>query len=232
MAEGAVSSHFSEWGKSGWLASPAYRAFWSGVLARELRPFLAGKSIADIGAGKAAIWPGALEILGLTRLQLIDPYLDVDGALAAHPLVVCSKAPLESLWPSLAAEVLFFKQSFHFAYAALGAEMFRAGTLITLSMPKEIGWPVSQRFRQLYAPTHLDIAALARAHGKTIAYHQPLSFAVSMPRDTWVAMLRCRFVSCLHQCDDAWIEEEVRWANVHLPQVLAFDDTLECVVAV
>lgn len=229
-----ASDKFCAWASNGWLSAPPYYDFWGNVMATDLHPYLANKAIVDIGAGKGKIWEVALSKgLALKKLELIDPYLDVSAALADNPIVQCKQQHIEQVAHDVQADVFFFKSSFHFAYDALNNDIFALAegkTIINLAMPEIIGWPVSEKFKLLYAPTCLDFNSIARNNKKVILYHKQHSYVVRMTRDLWIEMLRQRFVSCLHSCDDAMIEQEIEWASTHLDDMLVFDDALECTV--
>lgn len=222
------------WAKRGWLSSDDYYAFWGAVLTSDdLRARMDGRQIADIGAGNGRIWQAALEQgLEPDGLRLIDPDLGVVPELATRPDVIAQKNTLEEVAP-VTADVALFKQSFHLIYNKFGPEMFglvQADTYLTFAMPREIEWPASEAFMDLYRPTYLDYHQIIEASGKTVVEENCYEYAVQMARSEWIAMLEHRFVSCLAECDDRFIADEINWAMHNLPEELVFNDTLECLI--
>lgn len=222
------------WAKRGWLASPEYYDFWGGILARDLRPWLDGKTVADIGAGNARIWQAAFEHgLEPAKLSLIDPDLGAKDELLARPDVYAQRAQLEDVAP-VKTEVAVFKQSFHLIYDRAGPAIFdmvrAADACIHFAMPPGIDWPVTETFMELFRPTCPDIRAILAENGRTIMEERRLDFPVRMDRAEWIRMVENRFISCLHDCGDDVIKHETRWARDTLPEKLEFNDTLECLI--
>jgi hypothetical protein len=222
------------WAKHGWLSSHEYYAFWGEVLVSDdLRPWIDGRQIADIGAGNGRIWQAALERgLKPDQLQLIDPDLGSVPELAARPDVVTQKNTLEEVAP-ITTEVALFKQSFHLIYDKFGSELFdlvAADTYMAFTMPRDIGWPVSSAFLDLYLPTCLDFHRIVAESGRKVIAGNRYDYPVRMHRMEWITMLENRFVSCLADCSDTFINNEIVWAQEYLPEELAFSDTLECLI--
>jgi hypothetical protein len=222
------------WAKRGWLSSSEYYDFWGEVLVSDsLKSRMDGRQITDIGAGNARIWQAALE-QGLEpgQLQLVDPDLSVGPELAARPNIVTLKNTLEEIAP-VATEVALFKQSFHLIYNKFGLELFdliQADTYMTFTMPRDIEWPTSKAFLDLYRPTCIDFHQIIAESGKKIIAENQFDYPVYMHRAEWIQMLENRFVSCLADCTDTLIADEIAWALKNLPQELEFNDSLECLI--
>lgn len=223
----------NSWGNSGWLGSDDYYVFWARTFAHDLEGYFRDKTIMDIGAGNGRIWQEALALgLDVKMLHLIDPALDTDPGLAERDNVAAHRATAEKS-PDINADVAVFKQSIHHVYAALGPAMFdrvHADVFINFSMPLDPEWPMSPALKEKYRPSVTDVDALVRCAGREITRRQNFSYPVRMSRGQWCDMLRARFSSILHDCDDSFIKAEVHWAHQNLPDYLAFDDTLECLV--
>lgn len=222
------------WAKLGWLSSSEYYDFWGAVLVSDgLKPKINGCRIADIGAGNARIWQAALQQgLEPDQLQLIDPDLGIAPELAAKPNIVTLKKPLEEIAP-VVADVALFKQSFHLIYRKCGLGLFdliQADTYITFTMPHNIEWPTSEAFLDSYRPTCLDFQKIIIESGKKIIAKKQFDYPVRMDRAEWIQMLENRFVSCLANCSDALIADEIAWALKNLPEKLEFNDSLECLI--
>jgi hypothetical protein len=222
------------WTKRGWLSSVEYYAFWGAIFVSDsLRQQIDGRQIADIGAGNGRIWQAALEQGSKPyQLRLIDPDLVIAPELAARPDVVAQKKTLEEIAP-VETDVALFKQSFHLIYSKLGPELFdlvQADTYVTFAMPMDIEWPASEAFMKLYRPTCLDFQKIIAKSGRKIIADNRYGYSVHMHRAEWITMLENRFVSCLGDCSDILIADEIAWALRNLPEELEFSDTLECLV--
>lgn len=222
------------WAKYGWLSSDDYYVFWGSVLAGEdLRSRIDGRQIVDVGAGNGRMWQAALEQgLEPDALRLIDPDLGVVPELAARPGVIVQKNALQDLAPVM-ADVALFKQSFHLIYNKFGPELFdlvQADTYLAFTMPREIAWPASEAFMEWYRPTWIDFHEIIAESDRKIIAENQYDYPVHMHRSEWITMIENRFVSCLANCNDKLIAEEIAWAVKNLPEELEFNDTLECII--
>ena len=221
------------WGNAGWLGSDAYYRFWGEVYALDLAEYFCNKTIVDIGAGNGVIWEKALDQgLVFKELHLIDPALNISAKLSCVPNVIKHETTLEKLG-TISADVAVFKQSIHHVYAGLGAEMFdaiKAKMYVNFSMPPNPDWPMSRALKELYKPSCLDVRDIFKNSKKNLKATSSISYPVEMHRDVWCSLLKKRFTSILHDCDDAFIEREIKWVRENLPSDIFFADTLECLV--
>lgn len=223
----------NSWGNLGWLGSDEYYAFWSNVFLNELAPYFENKTIFDIGAGNGRIWNEALKKgLKVTTLNLVDQALDIAPELESAPNVTPYKKSLADI-PDIHCDTILFKQSLHHIYSALGDNMFdhlHAQTFINLCMPAQPNWPISPELKKKYAPSYLDVAQVVKRANKNVTETFDISYPVEMSRDTWCAMLKERFTSILHDCEEDFINREIEWVKENLPEQLKFFDHLECMI--
>ncbi len=133
----------------------------------------------------------------------------------------------------LQADVAVFKQSLHHIYGDIGLRCFDyldVEQFVNYSMPLECDWPMSSQFRALYMPSVQDVEAIVQNAGMRVIERRVIDYPVTMSRAEWCIMLERRFTSVLHSCDDEFIAAEVVWAQKNLPEMLSFNDCLECLV--
>ena len=221
------------WGCFGWLESSAYHNFWGRVFSHDLSDYLLKKKILDVGSGDGRVWLSALDLgLVVKELHLIDPALKIIPNLTQRPEIVTYKKSLQE-WPPIPVDVIVFKQSIHHLYDALGTDLFaplKADCFINFSMPSCPEWPMSPALLERYKPSVLDIKEMISQAGKSIKTSFIFSFPVEMHQNEWCEMLHQRFSSILHDCDDEFIEQEISWLKQNQPNILRFNDSLECLV--
>jgi len=224
---------FLRWADNGWLASPEYLSFWGSVFSSDLVNYVDNKTIADIGAGNGQIWEYAIQNGCLPKaLHLIDPDLYISNELENYRFVQEHKDPIEDVSP-LHIDTAICKQSFHIIYEYIGNKFFdlvNAEKYIIFSMPKKISWAVSDAFEEIFLPSCLDVEKAMKENGKKTVSSNIYSYPVKLPRHVWISMVKGRFTSCLHPCDDEFIENEVAWIEANLPETIEFDDKLECII--
>ncbi|MBY0355602.1 MAG: 5-histidylcysteine sulfoxide synthase [Rickettsiales bacterium] len=222
----------AQWSRAGWLATAQYQAAVGKFIAQQLIPFLQGKTVLDVGAGTGDIWRHALENdVSPKQLILVDPYVQPSADVLAMEQVSYYKSTLAEVPQSKSADVFFFKQSFHLMYAQMGEALFELiGTrqMISFSMKSCAGWPFSAQMQARFAPSVLPMVELAATHGKSLIHKSTLRYAVQLSREEWQHMLKLRFMSCMADCSEAEIAQEIQWASDNLPLQVAFDDVLEC----
>lgn len=221
------------WGNVGWLGSDNYYTFWGNVYTQKFAEYFENKIVLDIGAGNGRIWEEALKSgFKVKELHLIDPALNISPQLSGMPKVVEHRTTLDSIG-GICGDVAIFKQSIHHVHGIMGAKMFdiiQSPLFINLSMPLKPAWPISPALMKKYKPSVLDVENTLKQSSKVIQQSLLVSYPVRMKRDDWCAMLSQRFTSILHDCDDAYIEREIEWVKQNQPDILEFNDTLECLV--
>ncbi len=223
----------SAWNKQGWLATDSYYSFWGNVFANELTTFLKDKIITDIGTGNGIIWEKSLEQrLSVKRLDLIDPDLCTRPQLHNLDFVTAYRNNIEDISP-ITTDVALFKQSFHLAYGAMGDTLFNkinAARFITFAMAPDPIWPMSPAFKKRFILDCPDFQTIMTKNGKKLIHTEYFPFPVGLPLKEWISMIENRFISSLHDVDDAFITQEIEWATQYLAEQLYFYDTLECLV--
>ncbi len=220
------------WGNLGWLGRDDYYAFWGRTLSGDLKAHLDGQVILDIGAGNGRIWEDAFKQgLRVKALHLIDPALNISADLKALDNVFTHTGNVETL--GLSGNVALFKQSIHHIYSSLGADLFNiinCPKVINFSMPQQPEWPLSPALMQRYKPSVLDVRAATEQAGHSITHSFEIAYPVTMRREDWQNMIRNRFTSILHDCDDDFIAHEINWLENNHPETLSFNDTLDCLI--
>jgi hypothetical protein len=223
----------NSWGNIGWLGSDAYYTFWGDLFARKLAGYFQHKTILDIGAGTGRVWDEAFR-LGLEpkELHLIDPALNISRDLSAKPEITAYKTTIDNV-QGLHGDVAVFKQSIHHVYDAIGLDLFDAvqcPLFINFSMPLDTEWPLSPALMEKYKPSVLDVESIVKQSSKIIKSTFAVSYPVKIKRDDWCLMLKQRFISTLHDCDDCFLEKEILWVEKNQPDILEFNDTIECTI--
>jgi len=223
----------NSWGNMGWLGSDEYYAFWGCIIAKERADLFQNKTILDIGAGNGRIWQEAIaQGLAFETIHLIDTALNVSPDLAKNPDIILHPEGLQST-QKLYGDVAMFKQSIHHIHDFMGSQMFdviQAKTFVNLSMPANPDWPMSPEFEKKILPSCLDITDVFNNSNKKINNIFDISYLVEISRDDWCTMIKNRFTSTLHDCNDEFITQEITWAQENLPSQLNFSDRLECLI--
>jgi len=223
----------SSWGNVGWLGSDEYYAFWGNVFAQKLAKYFEGKIVLDIGAGNGRVWEEALRFgLKVEALHLVDPALNVSPWLSSRPEAILHTTTVDNM-QGVNGDVALFKQSIHHVYGALGNDLFNiipCPLFINLSMPLSTEWPLSSVLIKKHKLSVLDVEHIVQKTSQTILETFSVDYPVAMKRDDWIMMLRQRFTSILHDCDNDFIESEMVWVEQNQPDTLKFNDALECTI--
>lgn len=164
------------------------------------------------------------------KLTLVEPHYTILPALLPkvefYPKTLSEAGPIKS-------DVVVFKQSLHHLIDEMGQHVFDfldADLFINLSMPLSCDWPMSPELNLFYEPSVSDVDAVIKQEGMRVVDRRLIDYPVTMKRDDWTSMIRQRFVSILHGCDDDFIAQEVQWIERNLPENLKFNDSLECLI--
>lgn len=217
------------WGNSGWLSDDTYYRHLAHFLEDNMAESFTGKTVADIGAGRARLWDHLLQQGVCPRsLHLIDPNLQPSAELSGRDMVILTRAGLEAVAP-VSVDTVVFKQSLHHLVDIYGSDlssMIKAEQVLTFSMPEDVSWPMSPDFRQGYLKSYSGIREHFNALGCQLEQALEWSYPVRLSRDEWCEMVKKRFTSVLHDVEAEFIEQEVHWAQENLAENLLFEDRL------